>query len=225
MAKKPGFSYYKLIRWTVLIVLVLGILFALRRPALPALPQTATEIKQNAESFESKLNELESSKKHGESGEAHFTSDEVNAFVQDASQRARQISAAGNAGGTGENTSQQPSENAAPPQSDSTAAQVQADVKDTQVAFVGDEVIAQAVTQRYGKDVYVTVRGHLGAENGYLKFTPTGFKIGDLAVPVSLVEGRLQEKLDEPENKQKLKLPEFIRDLRIQNGELVVVER
>jgi hypothetical protein len=86
-------------------------------------------------------------------------------------------------------------------------------------------VIAQAVTERYGQDVYVTVRGRLGAESGYLRFYPTEFKIGDLRVPVSLVDPTLQKKLNEPETREKLKLPEFISDLRIQNGQLLIIPK
>jgi hypothetical protein len=126
----------------------------------------------------------------------------VNAFIQDASERAKAEAA------------KQP-----------TLAEAQAEVKGTQVAFSGNEVIAQAVTERYGQDVYVTVRGRLGADNGYLRFYPTGFKIGDLTVPVSLVDPTLQKKLNEPETHEKLKLPDFVHDLRIENGQLVIVPK
>jgi hypothetical protein len=109
-----------------------------------------------------------------------------------------------------------------PPLSDDD---IQATLDKTQVAFEGDEVVAQTSVNRYGRDIFVTVRGKLSAKDGYLEFTPTAFKIGALAVPVGLVNGRLQEKLAEPENREKLKLPPFIADLHVENGELKIKEK
>jgi hypothetical protein len=198
-------KFYKVLRWVVLAALILVIVFALKKPAPPAPPLAPQAVKEQAQQFESKLQQIETAERNGNTPEQEattFTSNEVNAFVQDASERAKAEAA------------KQP-----------TLAEAQAEVKDTQVAFSGNEVIAQAVTERYGQDVYVTVRGRLGAENGYLRFYPTGFKIGDLSVPVSLVDPTLQKKLNEQETHDKLKLPEFIQDLRIENGQLVIVPK
>ena len=196
---------YKVLRWVVLAALIIVVIFALKKPAPPA-PQLAPQaVKEQSQQFKSKLEQIETAERNGhtpDSDATTFTSNEVNAFIQDASERAKAEAA------------KQP-----------TLAEAQAEVKDTQVAFSGNEVIAQAVTERYGQDVYITVRGRLGAENGYLRFYPTGFKIGDLTVPVSLVDPTLQKKLNEPETHEKLKLPEFVQDLRIENGQLVIVPK
>jgi hypothetical protein len=198
-------KFYKVLRWVVLAALILVIVFALKKPAPPAPPLAPQALKEQAQQFETKLQQIETAERNGNTPQPEattFTSNEVNAFIQDASERAKAEAA------------KQP-----------TLAEAQAEVKDTQVAFSGNEVIAQAVTERYGQDVYVTVRGRLGAENGYLRFYPTGFKIGDLSVPVSLVDPTLQKKLNEQETHDKLKLPEFIQDLRIENGQLVIVPK
>jgi hemolysin activation/secretion protein len=198
-------EFYKKARWVILAALILVILFALKKPVPPAPALTKDQVKEEAQRFESKLEQIETAKQSGSVPDPElttFTSNEVNAFVQDASERARQEAA-----------------------KEPTLAEAQQQIKSTQVAFSGDEVIAQAVTERYGKDVYVTVRGRLSAENGYLRFYPTGFKIGDLSVPVSLVDPSLQKKLNDPETREKLKLPQFIADLRIQNGQLMIVPK
>jgi hypothetical protein len=45
-------------------------------------------------------------------------------------------------------------------------------------------------------------------------------------VPVSLVQETLEKKLSsDPATREKLKLPDYIADLRIENGELVVVSK
>jgi hypothetical protein len=74
-----------------------------------------------------------------------------------------------------------------------------------------------------GQNVYVTVAGHLGAKNGYVTFHPTQFEVGHLTVPVSLVNAALQSKMREAG--EQLRLPEYVRDLRVENGELVIKVR
>ncbi len=71
--------------------------------------------------------------------------------------------------------------------------------------------------------MYVTVGGRLGAKSGYVTFDPTEFKVGDLNVPVSLVNDQLQKKMEE--QKDRLKLPDFVADLRVENGQLVIKEK
>jgi hypothetical protein len=81
-------------------------------------------------------------------------------------------------------------------------------------------VHGQFLTEIAGKDVWVTVSGHLSSENGYATFEPTEFKIGDLQVPVSLVNPALQKRL--LEQKDRLKLPENVGGLKVEKGELVL---
>ena len=103
--------------------------------------------------------------------------------------------------------------------------QDQAQVKPTQVFFAGDHVTGQFVSNVHGKDVYLTVSGKLRVVDGYLTFDLSDMKIGDLPVPVSLVKMQLQSKLREPINREKMKLPSYVADLRVENGQLVVLEK
>ena len=98
-------------------------------------------------------------------------------------------------------------------------------MKDPQVVFEGEEVKGQFVANVYGKDVFVTFSGRLGAQDGYATFQTTGFKIGSMPVPVSVVQAQLDKKLSEPETRERMKLPEFVSDMRIENGQLVITEK
>jgi hypothetical protein len=93
-------------------------------------------------------------------------------------------------------------------------------IKDQQVSFDGDVVHGQFLTEVAGKDVWITVSGHLGDKDGYATFDPTEFKVGDLSVPVSLVNPTLQKKLSE--QRDRLKLPDGVGDMKVENGELVM---
>lgn len=78
-------------------------------------------------------------------------------------------------------------------------------IKDQQVTTEGDIVHGRFLTEIGGKDVWVTISGHMGEKNGYATFDPTEFKVGDMEVPVSLVNPALQRKL--AEERDRLKLP------------------
>jgi hypothetical protein len=78
-------------------------------------------------------------------------------------------------------------------------------IKDQQVTMDGDIIHGKFLTEIGGKDVWVTISGHMGEKDGYATFDPTEFKVGDTEVPVSLVNPLLQRKL--AEERDRLKVP------------------
>ena len=68
-----------------------------------------------------------------------------------------------------------------------TSAAAAPTIKDQKVSFDGDLVHGQFLTEIAGKDVWITISGRVGEKDGYATFDPTEFKVGDLNVPVSLV--------------------------------------
>jgi hypothetical protein len=77
-------------------------------------------------------------------------------------------------------------------------------IKDQKVTYEGDTVHGQFLTEIGGRDVWVTISGHMGQKDGYATFDPTEFKIGDVNVPVALVNPALQRKLAEERDRLKL---------------------
>ncbi len=77
-------------------------------------------------------------------------------------------------------------------------------IKDQQVTMDGDVVHGKFLTEIGGKDVWVTISGHMGEKDGYATFDPTEFKVGDTEVPVSLVNPMLQKKLAEERDRMKV---------------------
>ena len=190
---------------------VVSIYWLVQKPKPVAPPQNPALVAANAQSFQNKLEQLERARLRGQSGtEIHLNSDEVNAAVAQAT--ATLPTAAAN----------QPTPVASTTPAASQPAE-QPTIKDYQVGFDGDVVKGQFLAQVAGKDIYVTVAGHLGAKDGYATFEPTQFKVGEMSVPVSLVNDALQKKLAEQHDQ--LKLPDYISDLRVENGELVMKEK
>lgn len=77
-------------------------------------------------------------------------------------------------------------------------------IKDQQVTMDGDIVHGRFLTEIAGKDVWVTISGHMGEKDGYATFDPTEFKVGDTSIPVSLVNPTLQRKLAEERDRLKI---------------------
>lgn len=77
-------------------------------------------------------------------------------------------------------------------------------IKDQKVDFDGDVVHGKFLTEIAGKDVWITISGHMGQKDGYATFEPTEFKVGEMDVPVSLVNPALQRKLAEERDRLKI---------------------
>lgn len=88
---------------------------------------------------------------------------------------------------------------------DSNVGSGEPNIKDQQVTMDGDIIHGKFLTTIAGKDVWVTISGHMGEKDGYATFDPTEFKVGDTEVPVSLVNPLLQRKL--AEERDRLKIP------------------
>jgi hypothetical protein len=237
----------RIISIATLAVSVIALILVLKKPAPIAAPQTASQAIANAQSFQNKLSQLDpsqtdstpsqsdvdtaqsssvsatsastmnaaqtqtaassipsttssstSASPSAPRNEVHFTSDEVSAAIAQASGALTNLS----------------------PNSDIGSMPA---IKDQQVSFDGDVVHGQFLTNIAGKDVWVTVSGHIGEKDGYATFDPTEFKIGDLDIPVSLVNGPLQKKL--AEQRDRMKLPNNVGGVKVQDNELVLQQK
>jgi hypothetical protein len=99
--------------------------------------------------------------------------------------------------------------------------QVRSQVKDVKVELVDDHVRAYVVFDMHGKDVTLQLEGKLGAQDGYLNFEPVSGQIGSLPLPPSALQSAMRHILENPENREKFKLPADMSDLKIVNGEVV----
>jgi len=214
----------RIISIATLIASLVAIILVLKKPAPVAPKQAPAAIAQHAQSFDQKMAQFEqvaqqssstpstpksdqtaspsdSPDATGSKAEVHINSDEIGAVL---------AQALGNAGGAA----------LAP---DSNVGSAAPTIKDQQVSFDGDLVHGQFLTEIAGKDVWITVSGHIGDKDGYATFDPTEFKVGDLNVPVSLVNPALQKKL--ADERDRLKLPDSVGAMKVENGELVMQQK
>jgi hypothetical protein len=216
------FKIDRIISITTLVASLIAIILVLKKPAPVAHSQPPAAIAEHAQSFDQKMAEFEQatqlSPANGSSdtsksdagaatlasskAEVHINSDEISAVL---------AQSLGNAAGTSGLSPDTNIGSGAPT------------IKDQNVSLDGDVVHGQFLTQIAGKDVWVTISGHLGEKDGYATFDPTEFKVGDLSVPVSLVNPALQKKL--AEQRDRLKLPENVGAMKVENSELVMQQK
>ena len=200
---------------------LVAIVLVLKKPAPVAQSQPPAAIAEHAQAFDQKMAEFQQETQQAPvvigiatppsgaapvaspspKAEVHINSDEISAVL---------AQSLGNAEGA-----------ALSP--DSNIGSVAPTIKDQQVSLDGDLVHGQFLTEIAGKDVWVTISGHIGEKEGYATFDPTEFKVGDLSVPVSLVNPALQKKLGE--QRDRLKLPDNVGAMKVENGELVMQQK
>lgn len=206
----------RIISIATLLVAVTALFLVIKKPAPVSPPPVPPAVAaQNAQSFQNKIEQLEQAQAQGQSGaEVRLTAQEVSAALAQATGALSGEPASGTSTPTGSGSSLSPS---------AEVGQGEPNIKDYQVNFEGDLVKGQFLTHVAGKDVWVTVEGHLGSKDGYATFEPTQFKVGDLNVPVSLVNDQLQKRL--LEQRDRLKLPDSVGGLKVENGEVVVTNK
>jgi 23S rRNA pseudoU1915 N3-methylase RlmH len=145
-----------------------------------------------AKSFDRKLQEAESKSEQGVRKEVRISETELNSKLAESIQGAARMPS----GSVG--------------------------LKAAAVHLEGDTFAGVFTVHVSGTDVYVTLGGKLGTNDHELQFTATEMKMGSLPVPLFLVESVLRKKLNSPEMRDQLKLPESITEVRIEDSELVI---
>jgi hypothetical protein len=215
----------RIISMATLAASLIAIFLVLKKPQPVALPQSPAAAAANVQSLENKREQLDQPKNPGQApAQVRFSSDEITAAL---AQAATTIpAAAGIPASVSQTNPGLPAvglPTSVPSSPDAAIGEGEPEVKDYKVSFDGDVAHGQFVTKIGGKDVYVTLAGHLGSKDGYATFDPTEFKVGDLNVPVSLVSGALQKKLGE--QRDRLKLPDDVGAIKVENSQLVATQK
>ena len=208
----------RIIGFVTLAISIVTLVLVLKRPTPLAPVAAPAAAAANAQSFQEKVNQLAQPKVPGEGeSEVRMNSGELSAAL------AQAAGVMPTATPAPANISGNPPTNPSPANGAMEFPGAVPNIKDYQVSMDGDIVRGQFLTQIAGKDVYLTLAGHLGSKDGYATFDATEVKVGDLSVPASLVNEVLQKKL--AEQRDQLKLPNNVKDIKVENGELVFVEK
>ena len=226
-AKLVG-TIYKILSWSSLAGLILTIVLVLHKSPAPNIPFDAGA----AERAEQKFAAADQAKAAGQAGQVALDRSELNSYLaQNLQMQTPAPLTASSAGGSGTapvavadgggNAANDPS--AALAAGDPRSLEdVQSSVKDVKVDMVGDLVKAYVIFDFHGKDISLELDGHLSAENGFMKFEPVSGKIGSLPLPQSTLNAAVEKMMASPENRDKLRLPADISDIKIVDGQAVI---
>jgi hypothetical protein len=147
---------------------------------------------QDAKSFDEKILSLEQAHQQGVSQTAHITETELSSKLQ-----------------------QSLDESAANPQGSVV-------LKAASVHLEGDSFLGLFTLSVSGKELFLTMTGTLATLDGKLQIEPAAAKLGRLPIPAPIFRSLLGKQFDSPEARERLRLPDFIKDVRIENGELLL---
>jgi hypothetical protein len=223
---------YKILSWSSLAALILTIVLVLHKspaPNIPIEPGAAARAEQ-------KFAAADQAKAAGQPGQVALDRSELNSYLAQNLQTegaAPDGTAAGIANGTsGSTVPGTPAVDGSNAANDPSAAlaagdprsleDVQSSVKDVKVDMVGDLVKAYVIFDFHGKDISLELDGHLSSENGFMKFEPVSGKLGSLPLPQSTLNAAVEKMMASPENRDKLRLPADISDIKIVDGQAVI---
>jgi len=214
---------YRILTWTSLAGLVLTILLVLRKSPPPNVSYSPAAAASAEQKFAA-AGQVEAS---GQPAQVQLNRTELNSYLTqnlalDGSAVASNVDASGSAPGTGAGAPASDAATGVAGADQPTLDEVQSSVKDVKVDMDGDLVKAYVIFNFHGKDLSLELDGHLGSQDGYLKFEPVAGKLGSLPLPQSTLDSAVQKLMDSPENRDKLRLPPDVSDIQIMNGQAVV---
>jgi hypothetical protein len=221
---------YKVLSWSSLAALILTIVLVLHKSPAPVIPFDPGA----AARAEQKFAAADQAKAAGQPGSVALDRSELNSYLAQSLQTeapggsSTAVSGSGSgaapvvpAADGGGNAANDPS--AALAAGDPRSLEdVQSSVKDVKVDLVGDLVKAYVIFDFHGKDISLELDGHLSSENGMMKFEPVSGKLGSLPLPQSSLNAAVEKMMASPENRDKLRLPADISDIKIVDGKAVI---
>lgn len=196
---------FRILRWSTYVATLITLILLLHKTPPPAVASTP----EAAASAEEKVSQVQQSVLQGQPATLRLDETELNSYL------ANHLDLSASAlpsGGPGTPT-------------DADVEQVRSSVRDVKVQMEGDQVHAYLLFLLHGKEMSLDLVGKLGAADGYLKFEPVSGHIGSLPIPQSALESAVKQLMESPVNREKLRLPSDVTDLRIENGELVTTYR
>jgi hypothetical protein len=208
---------FRIVRWTVYACALIVLILLLHKSAPPAVSTTP----EAAARAEQKFQDVQQAVAQGQPATLHMSETELNSYLA-----SHLVLPAANAGAPSAPPNAAPSAGAdaalsAEQPSMDDVEQMRSNVKDVKVQLVDDHVRAYVVFDVHGKDMTLQLVGKLGADNGFLRFEPVSGQIGSLPIPQAVLEAAVRKMMESPENREKLKLPSDISNLKIENGEVV----
>jgi hypothetical protein len=199
----------RIIRWSIYGCALVALILLLHKTAPPrvnATPEAAARVEQ-------KFQDVQHAVSEGQPATLRMNEAELNSYL------ASLLDFEGN--DTANDAAYAGDEDGGSPSRPKAADTLRSNMRDLKVQLVNDRVKAYVVLDVHGKDMTLQLEGKLGADNGFVTFEPVSGQIGALPIPQATLEAAVRKLLEAPENRDKLRLPDDVSDLKIENGEVV----
>ena len=213
---------YRIMNWATLFILIFVIGLILRKSSPPQVEANS----QAAARAAMKFSQAESAVASNQPYQLTLERTELNSYLRQnleiAGNEQSQPSSANSPDSSSAPTSQPQTATQAAVAGEPSVAEVQSAVRDVRVDLDGDLVKAYVVFDFHGKDLSLELDGHLSSADGYIQFRPVAGWLGSLPLPQSSLDSAVQRLVSSPENHEKLRLPDGIESIAIQNSKLVI---
>lgn len=212
--------FYRVFRWVGLaaVVLVLFLIFRTSPPPrIAATPEAAKRAEVKIQRFQSYLG-------RGTEHRLEMDESELNGWLSDnlvlkktpgsspvRPQPAQPWIDLGETDAGGPSTSQEALEKA------------QSSVRDVKIELLEDSLHMYAIFDLHGMDLSLELEGRPIVRDGYIRLDPTRGKLGSFPLMAGTLKSATDRLFDSPENREKFKLPPEIQDIRVENGQLVII--
>jgi hypothetical protein len=101
--------------------------------------------------------------------------------------------------------------------------EVRSTVRDVKIELLENSLRVYAVVDLYGKNQSLELEGKLRNTGGHLTLEPSSGKLGSLPLSSAVLRAAADRIFGSPENREKLQLPPYIKDIRVEGGRLVII--
>jgi hypothetical protein len=214
--------FLRIFRWISLAAVILVFYFMLR----PSVPPRIVASPEAARRAEAKIGEFQSSIGRGGENRLEIDEAELNGWLsenlilnRDAESELEQSQASKTL------TGQQTTETNDPSDEKAAMEQIQSSVRDVKIELLDETLRVYALFEMHGMDLSLELEGRPRVENGYIRLEPVRGKLGSLPLMTGTLKSVSHRLFESTENREKFKISSDIKDVRIEQGRLIVLSR
>jgi len=96
-------------------------------------------------------------------------------------------------------------------------------IRDLRIKLKDDRAHIYVAFRFHGKMLTLALTGKVRVENQQLRLDADSGRFGSLPLPSPVLERAMRKVFDSPENREKFRLPDYIQDVRIEGGSMVLI--
>ncbi len=96
-------------------------------------------------------------------------------------------------------------------------------IRDLRTKLKYDRIHVYVAFRFYGKMLTLSLTGKVRVQDQQLRLDADSGRFGSLPLPSPVLERAMRKVFDSPENREKFRLPDYIQDVRVEDGSMVLI--